>query len=72
MNTFGFTKVDINEHDFARFLRKVKAIDNWHTIGKSNQWYEPSGRVVALCIYSGGVECDYWIRNDKQHVNSND
>ena len=65
-NTFGFTKVTITEHDFAKFLRRHKAIDNVQTVGKSNVWIGPDGRTVALCIYDGvgGMVVSYWVRDD--------
>ena len=66
METFGFTKIDTTEHEFARLLRQHKAIDNHQTVANSNQWIGPDGRTVALCIYTGtgGLDCAYWLRTD--------
>ena len=62
---FGFKRLDnINEHTFAKLLRKHKAIDNCQSIGSSNVWYGPDGKSIALCIYKGegGMDCEYWLR----------
>lgn len=58
----GFLKVDMGEHEFARFLRRNKAVDNWYAQGKSNVWVGPDGQAVAVCIYEGGLEHSYWVK----------
>lgn len=61
----GFKLVQTNEHEFARFLRKHKAINGWRSLGHTNYWYGPDGRDVAACTYTPGtLENSYWIRKD--------
>lgn len=64
MDTFGFKEIKTTEHDFARYLRKHKAIDNWQTVGSSNVWYGPDGKSVALCLYDNEKsECRYFVKS---------
>ncbi len=62
---FGFKRVETNEHAFARFLRRNKAIDTWQATGKANTWFGPDGRAVAQCHYdNAAMTVTYWIRAD--------
>lgn len=64
---FGFTKrASMTEHDFAKFLRRHGAIDNWQKVGNSNQWADSSGKVVAVAVYTGrgGMTVTYWTASD--------
>jgi hypothetical protein len=61
----GFTQITIGEHEFARFLRREKAIDNWYSVGNAVNWYGPDGVVVAQCQYDNAApSCTYWVRED--------
>lgn len=62
----GFTKVDMREHDLARWLRKHKAIDNYQTgPANGNTWYGPDGKAVAVCLYDNTNSTNStWLRND--------
>lgn len=63
--TVGFTRVDITENEFARFLFRVRAIENYSTIAAANTWWAPDGTSVAMCIYTAiGNDVNYWIRSD--------
>lgn len=65
---FGFTEMPVlsnHDHLFAAFLRKHKAIDNYHRTGNGNTWYAPDGQPVALAIYDNAA-CTY-----KVYVRSN-
>lgn len=64
MDTSGFKQMQTNEHEFARFLRKHKAIDNWHSKGSANYWVDPSGHIIALCLYDNAATTNtYWVRD---------
>lgn len=63
--THGFKQVQTNEHEFARFLRRHKAIDNCQAMATSNTWYGPDGRAVAVCLYDNAASTNtYHIRED--------
>jgi predicted cupin superfamily sugar epimerase len=65
----GFRKVKTDEYEFAKFLRKENSISNWRKVDKANMWRNPSGKVVAVCYYSGdgGMDVSYWIADDLKY-----
>lgn len=56
---YGFKLIgQSSDRTLARYLRRHKAIDTWESIGNSNQWRDPSGKVVAVCVYDNAA-CSY-------------
>jgi hypothetical protein len=54
------TELANSDHEFARFLRAAKAIDNCHTVANSTTWYGPAGNVVTTAIYDN-AKCEYKV-----------
>ena len=48
---YGFIRKDMGDHEFARWLTKRKATDNFKHRGKSASWRNPDGKVVAVAFY---------------------
>lgn len=45
-------ETDFTDHQFAAWLRKANAIDNWeHVNSFTNHWYNKKGEHVATAIY---------------------
>jgi hypothetical protein len=61
---FGFTRISMGDHVLARFLRKHKAIDNWHATANANTWRAPDGRAVVQAHYHGGTDYTLYVRSD--------
>ena len=62
----GYTRANISEWEFARFLKLHNALYTYSSIGPANLWYDKSGVCVALAYYSGlgGMTVAYWIRDN--------
>ena len=52
----GFTKVEMTDHQFAAFLRKLGAIDNY-TVDPAgfNTWCDNEGCIVAVATYDNAA-----------------
>lgn len=46
-----FTEVTLSDHEFAAWLSRMNALDWFEHVGKSCQWRNPRGRIVAIAIY---------------------
>jgi hypothetical protein len=47
-----FVPVELNDHELARYLRDMDAIDCYKHVGNSCRWFSPNGRIVALVFYN--------------------
>lgn len=43
--------IEMTDQQFAKWLRKRKALDNYHHVGHGVMWANPSGDTVALAIF---------------------
>ena len=48
---YGFIQKKISDLDFAAWLTKRRAVDNYQHHGNSVTWYNPDGKVVAVAFY---------------------
>ena len=61
-NMQGFERVTLSDHEFAAYLRKRGAIDNYKHVGNSVQWRDDTDVVVAVAFYDN-KDCtrDTWV-----------
>jgi len=59
---YGWRKVEMTDHEFAAYLRKLKAVDKYLSRGNIVEWSTPGGVCVAVAVFdNANCERDIYL-----------